>query len=165
MQNIQRLLKLILCLLLLATVANAQQNPPAIKIDSTHNLKKVRVLGFPVISYSPETRIGFGVAGIALFRFGNDPKHTSPSQVSLGFGYTQNKQQLYYVPFQLYTNRNKFNIYGEAGYYKYTYYYYGIGTHTIPRELYAANYPRIRMSVLYKWAPHYYAGLRYNYEN
>jgi hypothetical protein len=165
MQNIQRSLIITLCLSTAAFAGYAQPNPTVAKVDSVRNLRKLKVLGFPVVSYSPETRIGYGVAGIALFRFGNDPLHTAPSQVSLGLGYTQNKQQLYYVPFQLYTNRNKFNIYGEAGYYKYSYYYYGIGTNAIPRELYNADYPRIRISVLYKWAPHYYAGLRYNYEN
>ena len=163
MQNIRRGLYIIL--FLLAVKGYSQPAPQTIKIDSVPNLKRVKVLGFPVVSYSPETRIGYGAAGIVLFRLGNDPQHTSPSQVSIGLGYTQNKQQLYYVPFQLYTNRNKFNIYGEAGYYKYTYNYYGIGTQKVPKEVYSADYPRIRFSVLYKWAPHYYAGLRYNYEN
>lgn len=163
MQNIRLGLYIILCLLVVKSYAQPAEQ--TIKIDSVRNLKKIKVLGFPVVSYSPETRIAYGAAGIILFRLGNDPQNTSPSQVSMGIGYTQNKQQLYYVPFQLYTNRNKFSIYGEAGYYKYTYYYYGIGTHTIPKELYLANYPRIRLSVLYKWAPHYYAGLRYSYEN
>lgn len=165
MQNIQRLLFISLCLFAAACCGYAQSNPQTIKVDTVRNLRKVRILGFPVVSYTPETRVGYGAAGIAIFRLGNDPLHTSPSQVSIGLGYTQNKQQLYYVPFQLYTNRNKFNIYGEAGYYKYPYYYYGIGRHTIPKELYSADYPRLRVSVLYKWAPHYYAGLRYNYEN
>lgn len=165
MQNIHRILYIAVVFLFIAITGYAQPTGEAIKIDSTHHLKKVKALAFPVVAYSPETRIAFGLAGITLFRLGNDPQHTAPSQVGLGFGYTQNKQQQYYTPFNLYTNRNTYNIYGEAGYYKYTYYYYGIGTHTIPRELYGANYPRIRVSVLRKWAPHYFAGLRYNYEN
>lgn len=167
MQNIGRFLTITLFFLTAACAAHAQQQALAINADSiiAHKLKKFRVLGFPVLSYSPETRIAYGAAGIALFRFGNDPLHTSPSQVSLGIGFTQNKQQLYYVPFSLYTNRNKYNIYGEAGFYKYTYYYYGIGRHNIPRELYGADYPRIRLSVVRQWLPHYFAGLRYNYEN
>jgi hypothetical protein len=164
MQNIRRYLLGLLCIILAVNNSGAQA-PATIKIDSVPNLKKFRFLGFPVISYSPETRIGYGAAGIAIFRLGKDVMYTSPSQVSIGIGFTQNKQQLYYAPFQLYTNRNKYNIYGEIGYYNYTYYYYGIGEHQIPRELYAASYPRIRLSVLRKWTPSYYAGLRYNYEN
>ena len=164
MQNIRNCLLSSLCTIL-AVSGTIAQSPPVVKIDSVRNLKKFRFLGFPVVSYSPETRIGYGAAGIAVFRLGNDVMHTSPSQVCVGIGLTQNKQQLYYANFQLYTNKNLYNIYGEAGYYKYTYYYYGIGEHQIPRELYAADYPRVRVSVLRKWAPHYYAGLRYNYEN
>lgn len=162
MQNIRHYLLGLLCIIL----ANSSKAQTAtIKIDSVPNLKKFRFLGFPVVSYSPETRIGYGAAGIAIFRLGKEVMHTSPSQVSIGIGLTQNKQQLYYSNFQLYTNRNLYNIYGEAGYYKYTYYYYGIGEHQLPRELYGADYPRIRVSVLRKWTPHYFAGLRYNYEN
>ncbi len=153
----------LLCIIFAANTGNAQTT--IIKPDSVHSLKKFRFLAFPAISYSPETRIAYGFAAISLFRLGSDVMHTSPSQVSMGFGYTQNKQQLYYIPFQLYSNKNLFNIYGEAGYYKYTYYYYGMGEHQVPRELYGADYPRIKLSVLYKWAPHYYAGLRYQYEH
>ena len=130
-----------------------------------HNLRKFRFYGVPVISYTPETRTAFGIAGFTTFRLGKDALHTNPSQVSIGYGYTQNKQQLAYTPFTLFTNRNTFNIYGEIGYYKYSYYYYGIGEHEVPKELYNANYPRIRLSGLRKWLPHYYAGLRYQYEH
>lgn len=134
-------------------------------IDTLRQLKKIKVLGFPVVSYTPETRTGYGVAGVATFRLGKNVLHTSPSQVSIGIGFTQNKQQLYYLPFALFTNNNRYYIYGEAGYYKYNYYYYGVGQSEVPKELYGVNYPRMRLSVLYKWLPHYYAGLRYQYEN
>ncbi|MGI8951849.1 MAG: hypothetical protein ACR2FN_09730 [Chitinophagaceae bacterium] len=133
--------------------------------DTIHRLKKVRVLGFPVVSYTPETRTGYGVAGVAIFRLGKNVLQTKPSQVSLGLGYTQNKQQLYYIPFTLYTNKNQYYIYGEAGYYKYNYYFYGIGTNEIPRELYGVNYPRIKLTGLKQLTPNFYAGLRYQYEN
>ena len=131
----------------------------------THSLRKLRFYGVPVISYTPETRTAFGIAGFATFRIGKDALHTNPSQVSIGYGYTQNKQQLAYTPFTLFTNRNWYNFYGEVGYYKYSYYYYGTGTHEVPKELYGADYPRIRISALRKWLPHYYAGLRYQYEH
>ncbi len=163
MQNIRHRIFGLLGILLVYFNCSAQNTIP--KIDTTHLLKKFRFLAFPAVSYAPETRIAFGIAGIALFRLGNDVKNTAPSQIGLGLGYTQNNQELFYMPFQVYTNRNMYNIYGEAGYYKYNYYYYGIGTHEIPRELYSANYPRIKISVLRKWLPHYYAGIRYQYEN
>jgi outer membrane protein assembly factor BamA len=144
----------------LASFANAQNNA-----DSLHKLKKIKALGFPVLSYTPETRVGYGVAGVGIFRLGNAPAETKPSQVSVGIGLTQNHQQLYYLPFTIYTNKNKYYIYGEAGYYNYNYYFYGIGQTPIPKELYYANYPRIRLTALKLIAPHYYAGIRYQYEN
>ena len=146
------------------STAHAQNNN-GIRSDSISNLKKIHALGFPVISYTPETRTGYGVAGVATFRFGKDPLLTKPSQASIGIGYTQNHQQLYYLPFQIYTNRNLYNIYGEIGYYKYNYVYFGVGQNEVPKETYDAEYPRIKLSVLRNWAPGYYAGPRYQYEN
>ncbi len=122
-------------------------------------------MGFPVVSYTPETRIGYGLAGVGIFRLGKNISETKPSEVSIGIGFTQNNQQLYYLPFTLYTNKNKYFIYGEGGYYKYNYYFYGIGENYIPRELYYADFPRIRLTALKQFAPNYYAGLRYQYEN
>ena len=133
--------------------------------DSLAKLKKIKVLGFPVVSYTPETRIGYGLAGVSIFRLGPDILNTKPSQVSIGIGLTQNHQELYYLPFTLYTNHNRFYLYGEAGYYRYNYYFYGIGENTEPRERYYADYPRIRLSAVRLLLPGYYAGIRYQYEN
>lgn len=163
MKNIRHGLPVLFFISFMLNNAAAQNTLSA--TDSTRNLKKLHLLGLPAISYSPETRIVFGVGGFAVFRLGSDVLHTSPSQVNVALAYTQNKQQIYTTTFQVYTNKNKYNIYGEAGYYKYNYNYYGIGTHEIPKEQYSANYPRIKVSVLHKWAPHYFAGIRYQYEN
>ncbi len=163
MRNIRHGLPVLFCMLVMFNIASAQK-PPFI-YDSTRSLRKLHIVALPAISYSPETRFEFGAGSFAVFRMGNDVFHTSPSQVTVAGAYTQNKQQIYTSTFQLYTNKNLYNIYGEAGYYKYNYYYYGIGTHEIPKELYSADYPRIKITVLRKWAPHYYAGIRYQYEN
>lgn len=127
--------------------------------------KAIHFLGFPVLSYTPETRTGYGVAGTATFRFGKNVLNTKPSQASIGIGYTQNHQQLYYLPFQVFTNKNLYNIYGEIGYYKYNYIYFGVGQNEVPKETYDAEYPRIKLSVLRSVTKNYYAGLRYQYEN
>ncbi len=133
--------------------------------DTTRALKKLHIFALPAVSYSPETRFVFGVGGFAVFRLGKDVKYTSPSQITAAAAYTQNKQQIYTSTFQLYTNKNIYNIYGEAGYYKYNYDYYGIGTQQVPKEQYSADYPRIKVTLLRKWAANYYAGVRYQYEN
>ncbi len=142
-----------------------QVKAQALPADSIKALKKLHLLVLPAFSYSPETRFVFGAGGFAVFRMGNDVKYTSPSQVTAAIAYTQNKQQIYTTTFQLYTNKNIYNIYGEAGYYKYNYNYYGIGANEVPKEQYSANYPRIKITMLRKWTPNYYAGIRYQFEN
>lgn len=88
-----------------------------------------------------------------------------PSNVQLLLAYTQNKQVLLFVPFQVFYDQNRYYVYGEAGYYKYAYNFYGVGQREVPTENYGVNYPRIRLNVLRRIRPGLYAGLRGEYEN
>ena len=140
--------------------------------------KAFSLLPLPLIYYTPETRLAYGVAPTFTFRFRRDMAalradsgvSLRPSQVTLGFAYTQNKQLLFYLPFQLFYDRDKYYINGEAGYYKYSYFFFGVGQREVPRELYAVNFPRIRVNAFRQIAPgipkgKLYAGIRYQYED
>lgn len=125
--------------------------------------KKVSAFPFPIIYYTPETKLAYGIAGTVTFRYGNDSLNKKPSTILAGIAGTQNKQLLIYTQYQLFFNR--FYLFGEAGYYKYNYFFYGTGNNTVPEELYAVNYPRIKINAAYKWLPNFYAGLGYQFEN
>ncbi len=142
----------ILALLLAASSAGAQSGK-----------KKVSAFPFPIIYYTPETKLAYGIAGTVTFRYGNDSLNKKPSTILAGIAGTQNKQLLVYTQYQLFLNR--VYIFGEAGYYKYNYFFYGTGSNTVPEELYAVNYPRIKINAAYKLLPNFYAGLGYQYEN
>lgn len=146
--------------------------------DSTR--KQFTLFPFPIIYYTPETRFAYGAVGSLTFRFtrdfiriktdtigtgGRQPQVPRPSNVQLLAAYTQNKQLLVFVPFQVFYDQNKYYIYGEAGYYKYTYNFYGIGQREVPAENYGVNFPRIRLNALRQLSPGLYAGLRAEYEN
>lgn len=165
------------CLLILLFVAVANgslaQSP-----DSSR--KQVSLFPFPVIYYTPETRFAYGAVVSATFRFTRDFARLKtdtissginrsdvprPSNVQLIAAYTQNKQVLLFMPFQVFYDRNKYYVYGEAGYYKYTYNFYGVGQRDVPPENYGVNYPRIRLNVLRRIRSGLYAGLRGEYEN
>ncbi len=79
--------------------------------------------------------------------------------------YSQNKQDYIYVPYQIYTWHNNYYFEGEADYYNYSYYYWGIGEDRVPKELYNVRFPRIFTNAYRKITPHFYAGLDYYYEN
>lgn len=164
-----------LLFLLLTTFANGSV---AQSTDSSQ--KQVSLFPFPVIYYTPETRFAYGAVVSATFRFNRDfailqrdtanassreSDRPRPSNVQVIAAYTQNKQVLLFVPFQVFYDRNKYYVYGEAGYYKYTYNFYGVGQRDVPPENYGVNYPRIRLNVLRRIRPGLYAGLRGEYEN
>ncbi|MBA3829334.1 MAG: BamA/TamA family outer membrane protein [Taibaiella sp.] len=130
--------------------------------DST---RRFSAFPFPVIYYAPETRFVYGAGGAFTFRFKRDPTTAKPSNVIVGAAYTQNKQLLFYTTFQTFYDNNKYYFYGEAGYYKYSYYFFGIGQQDIPKELYKVNYPRVKLNADRKVLPNLYAGIGYQYEN
>lgn len=127
--------------------------------------KRFSLLPFPVVYYTPETQWAYGVALTSTFRFKSDSANARPSQASLGIVFTQQKQALYYLPFQIFLKNAQYYFYGEVGFYRYNYYYFGIGDKPVPKELYGVDYPRIKLNFLKKVRPHLYLGLRYQYED
>jgi hypothetical protein len=127
--------------------------------------KKFSAFPFPVIYYAPETRFVFGVGGSATFRFKHDSANVKPSSIVVGAAYTQNKQVLVYTQFQTFYANNKYYVFGEAGYYIYSYYFYGLGLRQIPKELYKVDYPRIKLNATKLVLPHVYAGVGYQFEH
>ncbi len=124
------------------------------------------VSGVPVLFYTPETRFAFGASAISLFNFKNDTLNARRSSMSLGFAYTQNKQVLFYLPFNLYLKNRRYQVYGELGYNKYLYNFYGVGNNQADNyvEKYGVEFPRLRLTFLRKISRRFYAGLRYAYD-
>jgi outer membrane protein assembly factor BamA len=83
--------------------------------------------------------------------------------MSFGFSYTQNRQVAVYIPFQLYFAKDRLWMYGELGYYRYVYNYYGLGScfDKIDEEKYSVDFPRVRISSLFRISTSSYVGLRY----
>lgn len=123
---------------------------------------KISAFPFPIIYYTPETKLAYGVAGTATFHYGNDSLNKKPSTILAGIAGTQNKQLLLYTQYQLFLN--KYYVFGEAGYYKYNYFFFGTGGNEVAEELYAVNYPRIKINATYKFQSNFYAGIGYQYE-
>lgn len=117
----------------------------------------------PVVYYTPETKFGFGTVSLYSFRFKDEPKTSRNSQFQFGGAYTQEDQLLFYLPFQLYKNNDKFYGFGELGYYRYSYFFYGVGNE-VPvdyEEIYNVNFPRVRLNALKLLKPNFYFGFRY----
>jgi outer membrane protein assembly factor BamA len=136
-------------------------------VSDTLEEKRNSLFGLPLVFFTPETNWRFGAAGIYTFRFKNEKTESRPSQFQLGFAYTLNKQILMYLPYQLYFKDLGYSIYGELGYYVYTYNFYGVGNNHPDDfvETYGVTYPRIRLNALRQIKPGYFLGLRYWFED
>lgn len=135
--------------------------------DSLKTKKRYFITGFPVLFYTPETRLGYGASGLMLFNFKNDSIHAPRSTVTIGFAYTQNKQVLFNLPFNLFVKNREYHYYGEIAYNKFFYNFYGVGNEQDPNyvEKYGVAFPRLRITALKKVVPHVYTGLRYAFDN
>ena len=131
----------------------------------TDSSKRIKFSGFPVLFYSPETKLAFGVVGLNTFRWKNEFNSPRVSNLTIGFAYTLNKQLLIYLPFTFYLKKDTYRLSGEVGYYDYLYYYFGIGNDGIVKqEPYKVNYPRIRFNTYKRLGEKWFGGLRYAYD-
>ncbi len=135
-------------------------------VDSSNAKRRILLTGIPILFYTPETRFGFGAAGVCIFNFKSDSLLAPRSSVNLGFTYTQNKQILFYLPYTLFIRNRSYQLYGELAYNRYTYNFYGVGNEQPKNfvEKYGVEFPRLRITALKKVSRHFYAGLRYAYD-
>ena len=122
-------------------------------VDTSHLQKeKTFVAGYPVVFYFPETRFGFGAAGILTFQLNNPEvnKKYRLSQTQVAIIYTLNKQILTLTSWKLFFGQDKYQSFGELGYYDYFYNFYGIGSDTKfeAEEQYFVKFPRVKLNLL-----------------
>ena len=144
-----------------------QLTPSQTLSDSIKKEKRYKILGLPLFFYVPETKFGGGGAGLVTFHFKNDSLNTRPSSVQFGLAYTQLKQALVYLPFNLWIKNEKYNVFGELGFYRYNFFFWGIGNKQEfnNQELYDVVFPRIRFNGLKRIYKNTYTGFRYNYDD
>jgi hypothetical protein len=153
--------------LLLSSTLSAQ---PAIIQDlqrqsDSFSAYKWRIFPIPILYYTPETRFVIGGAVYLTFRFKNDSVNSKPSQIGVLGTYSQNKQVLFYIPFQLFPNNGNQFYSGEIGYFRYNYFYYGFGQRHIKGEYFGVDFPRINIKAVQRVKKSIYAGGRFQFED
>jgi outer membrane protein assembly factor BamA len=117
-----------------------------------------RVIWVPIAFYTPDTRWGGGAAGVVSFR--GEPLRSS---ITFSVAYTQRKQLALWFPFQYFGKKGQYRAFGELGWYRYLYQFFGIGNQ-YPNsfiERYTAEFPRVQLSVLRNAGKGHWLGLRY----
>lgn len=91
----------------------------------TNQVLRYRIL--PVLTYSPETRIGLGAGFILNWDYKDAKPGTNSSLLQSFFIYTQNDQIDWTSLFEIFTNENRFFFSGKIGYLRFPQYFYGVG--------------------------------------
>lgn len=132
--------------------------------DTTKFFRDVKLIALPVVFRFPETGFGGGLVATSTFSFGRDAVGAKPSQASIGVTYTQNKQVLVFFPFNIFFGNNAYYLNGDTGWYKYNFFYFGVGESRVPQEIFDVTFPRIRLLAAKQIGTHNYVGLRYQFE-
>ena len=149
----------------------------AAQTDSTKSPNRLKVIGLPVVFYSPDTKFGGGAGGLLTFNFKSDSIGARRSSVTVGAVYTQLNQLLLYFPFQLFPKNQAYWVSGEVGYFRYVFNFFGTGNVENPIytekyktdakyiEKYSATFPRIRLNFAKKIKPNLFLGVRYAFDD
>lgn len=126
----------------------------------------VKYAAIPVVFYLPETKLGFGAAGIATFKL-KDQGGVKPSQIQFAAVYTLKEQLLIFMPFEIYMHKDRTRFFGEVGYYRYIFNYFGQGTNSKKEDLevYNADYPRLVVSTTRRISKKWYIGGLYRFDD
>jgi outer membrane protein assembly factor BamA len=101
---------------------------------------------------------------MATFSFARDSAWANPSQVAFGVTYTQNKQVLVFLPFTVFYDNNNYYFNADIGWFRYNFFYYGIGEARVEEELFDVTFPRVRLLASRKVGANTYLGIRYQFE-
>jgi outer membrane protein assembly factor BamA len=116
----------------------------------------------PVVSYAPETLIAWGFAGIHYFQFGRSPLPSRLSHYRFNLIYTQKKQTIAQIDYELYLAGGKVMLNGQAKYSLYPDRFYGIGNRSAKesREDFNARNWRLQLNAQRRWGENIFSGLR-----
>ncbi|MCO5233605.1 MAG: BamA/TamA family outer membrane protein [Chitinophagales bacterium] len=111
--------------------------------------KPVSYLAFPIVYYTPETNLMFGVGGLVSFRTQNDPK-TAPTFIVPWFTYSIDKQMTLEMFGSFFHKENKHQLDYELNYKKLKTPYFGIGNKLNKEDKELVGNQSIRLNTVYQ---------------
>ena len=122
-------------------------------------------INYPTLAYSPETSWEIGVSSLYVYSANHD-LHNRLSEIKSFAFVTLENQYGFWLDHALYTDQNKWFLYGKARYQSFPLFYYGIGRDS-PAEVQSVidgDYLLIRERVLRETLPSVYVGLEFDYQ-
>lgn len=129
--------------------------------------KRSGLIPIPVLYYTPETKLAFGVAAQYYFRPAGADSTARPSTLTPVFIYTTNGQVTAEFNSDLWWSREEYHFTGYAGYSKFPDKFYGIGNETSQddEEDYTPRYTRLRASIERRFFSAFRFGVGYQFEH
>ena len=158
-----RLLALLVILTVAARCLAAQDSSTT--VDSGPPRYRSRVIGLPYVSYSPQTKFQFGVAGGYQFKWPGMSRNpvTRPSYLAANFAYTTKGQWVTFIGTSLYSPKSHWWLSADiaAGYFPV--FYYGVGPHTTEADtnLMQNRFLRVQLKPLRRVGRELYLGPYY----
>ena len=133
--------------------------------NDTVQEKNIRFLGFPVLYRTPETGFAFGAGAYAAFKTNINDSVLRPSQVALGAVYTQEKQFVSYLSYDLWLKSNFFYLKGEIAYNQFNYNFWGVGDEPRKIENFGVDFFRLRLENYYEIGSNWWLGLKFTLDD
>ena len=124
-----------------------------------------QLINYPTLAYSPETRWEFGVSSLYVYSANKDLSNRL-SEIKAFTFYTQENQYGIWLDHAVYSDKNRWFVYGRARYQSFPLFYYGIGPES-PQEytsLIDGQYTLLRERILREVKPSLYFGLELDYQ-
>ncbi|WP_082795595.1 BamA/TamA family outer membrane protein [Flammeovirga sp. SJP92] len=128
-------------------------------------LYKEKIIGYPFIGYTQETKLKFGVTGIYQFKVPEATFQTRSSNLTLYGYYTLEDQIRIRITNNIFTNNENWLLEGAWEYAIFPEMYYGIGGDTPKSNEQVINYTKLdfRQQLLKKVSNQMFLGIQYRY--
>jgi hypothetical protein len=115
----------------------------------------------PVVYYTPETRLAFGIVGIHYFRLGHSRLPSRLSHYRFNLIRTLNKQSIAQIDYELYLAGGKILLDGMAKYSLFPDRFYGSGNRNseVNREDFNSRNWRLQIDIQRRWGQNLFTGL------
>lgn len=140
-------------------------NKKAVERDSS--IHPAKAILTPVVSYAPETNLGFGLGVKGLFKMRGSGPETRTSNIPLSLLYTIDKKYQFFSGFAIFSPGEKYMLTGNINIQSFPSFYFGVGQNTPDSNEEAFGYRQILIEpILLKniFRPYLYfgGGFRFN---
>ncbi|QMW05911.1 BamA/TamA family outer membrane protein [Spirosoma foliorum] len=147
-------------------LGRSMSHPPGVAMPLADTAKEAhhrfQLIPLPVIFYTPETKIAYGLLGVCLFKTDSTAR---TSNVDFAIIHTQNAQTVIEPTYTIFTKGEKYLIRGMLLFTKFPELYYGIGPGTTDDEEELISYKSLRAynRFLRRVKPGWFVGVQQQY--